>query len=232
MQHYPRLFLEHLHGLKLGTQAALPSDMSKRRTRKNTTDRSTTTDVVTQLECAARNPHAAAIGALLGGLVPWFGRTLAHEQVPSAWAAGSHWLAVAMIAVVLGCGVFSGLSVYKFGKAAFGDARKALGFVLALEGVMLVSHGVTSAVALAVLILINAVSNGSVIALARNATRRRCEADERRAATRAAARTHNRIVPPLRPPVVSKAKVKSQALVAPVWRRATLDDVIDAEIIS
>jgi hypothetical protein len=218
---------------------------------RGTVDRSATTDVVTQLECAIKNPHAALIGALIGGLVPWFGRTLAHSEIPSAWSAGSTGLALVMLAVVIGCGLFSGLSVYKFGKAAFGDARKAIGFVLALEGVMLVSHGATSDVALAVLILINAVANGSVIALARDATRRRCEADARRAATRARARTArgrteqspapapdapvvvDAPAPARRsPPGVNRPPARSQALVPQLWRRATLDNVIDAEIVS
>jgi hypothetical protein len=159
------------------------SKKRSRRTRRPTADRTATTDIVTQLEIAIRNPHAAAIGALIGGLVPWFGRTLAHGEIQGAWSSNRA-LAIAMVAVVMGCGVFSGLSVYKFGLAAFGDARKALGFVLALEGVMLVSHGVTSAVALAVLILINAVANGSVIALARDAACRRRDADARRVASR------------------------------------------------
>jgi hypothetical protein len=198
------------------------SSKRSRRSRPVAVDRSVTTDVVTQLECAFRNPHAALIGALIGGLVPWFGRTLAHDQVPAAWSAGHTALALVMVAVVMGCALFSALSVYKFGKAAFGDARKAIGFVLALEGVMLVSTGVTSTVALAVLVLINAVANGSVIALARDATKRRCEADARRSATR---RSRGQ-----RPAV--RAQVPA-ATVAPTWPRATLDDtVIDAEIIS
>ena len=207
-------------------------------------DRSATTDVVTQLECAIRNPHAALIGALIGGLVPWFGRTLAHDQVPAAWSAGNTSLVMVMITVVLGCALFSALSVYKFGKAAFGDSKKALGFVLALEGVMLVTTGATSTVALAVLILINAVANGSVIALSRDATRRRCAADVRRAATRARSRSarpeqHEQPVSPSprhAPAAPSRAPravpTPSNALVPPVWRRATLDDVIDAEIVS
>jgi hypothetical protein len=203
-------------------------------------DRSATTDVVTQLECAIRNPHAALIGALIGGLVPWFGRTLAHDQIPSAWAAGNQGLVLTLIAVVLGCALFSALSVYKFGKAAFGDSRKALGFVLALEGVMLVSTGATSTVALAVLILINAVANGSVIALARDATQRRCAADARRAATRARSRgtdqtTAHSATPTTRRAPVAKARpaqAPGVAMIAPVWSRATLDDVIDAEIVS
>ena len=192
-------------------------------------DRSATTDVVTQLECAVRNPHAALIGALIGGLVPWFGRTLAHDEIPAAWSAGNQSLAMAMIAVVLGCACFSAISVYKFGRAAFGDSRKALGFVLALEGVMLVSHGITSSVALAVLIAINAVANGAVIALSRDATKRRCEADARRAATRSRSR-----VPARGTQVTEQAHEQTTppaARQAP-WRRATLDDVIDAEIVS
>ena len=91
------------------------------KSRRGTSDRSVITDVVTQLECAVKNPHAAAIGAVIGGLVPWFGRTLAHEEIPSSWTAGNHGLAAAMVAVVLGCACFSAISVYKFGRAAFGD---------------------------------------------------------------------------------------------------------------
>jgi len=213
--------------------------MSKRHSsRRRTTDRSATTDVVTQLECAIRNPHAALIGAVIGGLVPWFGRTLAHEEIPHAWSAGSTGLAMAMLAVVLGCCTFSGLSVYKFGRAAFGDSRKALGFVLALEGVMVVASGATSVVALAVLILINAVANGSVIALARDATRRRCEADARRAATRRSRSDHSdRSTGPVSRPAASVPARDDRApragrmpglVKVPRWT----DDVVDAEIVS
>ena len=219
-----------------------PTKRSSKRSRRGTTDRSATTDVVTQLECAIKNPHAALIGALIGGLVPWFGRTLAHAEIPSAWSTGNTGLALAMLAVVVGCGVFSGLSVYKFGKAAFGDARKALGFVLALEGVMLVSTGATSAVALAVLILINAVANGSVIALARDATRRRCEADARRAATRARSRSSRESVPAPAPrvPVATQPSPQPRSAGAPGlvklprWNPTVdaADTVIDAEIVS
>lgn len=225
-----------------------PNKRTTRRTSRSggVVDRSATTDVVTQLECAVRNPRAAALGAVIGGIIPWFARTLAHSQVPAAWAHGQHGIAAIMIAVVLGCACFSALTVYKFGRAAFGDARKAIGFVLALEGVMLVSTDSTSIVALVVLILINAVANGSIIALARDATRRRCEADARGAATRA----RNRIaasVPAHRAPsapsvqaveakatrrAARPAKASSTALAPTTWRRATLDDVADAVIVS
>jgi hypothetical protein len=213
------------------------SKIAKRnRSPRGVTDRSATTDVVTQLVCAAKNPHAAAMGAVIGGLVPWFGRTLAHEEIPSAWSAGQHGLAIAMIAVVLGCACFSAISVYKFGRAAFGDSRKALGFVLALEGVMLVSRGVTGAIALAILIAINAIANGSVIALSRDATRRRCEADARRAATRARSRaTAHRAPEPGRSVERPAARTDRNSrparpglVITPPWYQ----DVIDAEIVS
>ena len=210
-----------------------------RRTR-STPDRSATVDVVTQLECAIRRPQATLIGALVGGIVPWFARTLAHDQLPAAWSSGNAGLAMVMLAVVLGCAVFSAITVYKFGRATFGDARKALGFVLAIEGVMLVSTGATSTVALVVLILINALANGAAIALARDATCRRREADERRAATvrarsqAAASRRQSPIdVIDARDTVATPSKRPARAarptvVVTPTW----MDDVIDAEIVS
>jgi len=148
-------------------------------------DRAATVDIVSQLECAAKNPQATMIGALIGGVVPWFARTLAHDQLPSTWAQGSTGLAMVMLAVVLGCALFSALTVYKFGRAAFGCQKKALGFTLALEGVMLVSTGTTSLAALIVLIGINALANGSVIALAREATCKRRASVAKSAETRA-----------------------------------------------
>src|SRR5574341_1902545 len=158
----------------------------RKRSRRQAPDRSATVDFVTQLECAIRRPQATLIGALVGGIVPWFARTLAHDQLPTAWSAGSRGLALVMLAVVLGCALFSAITVYKFGRATFGCTKKALGFVLAIEGVMLVSTGMTSNVALAVLIAINALANGSAIALAREATCKRREAAARSAATRRA----------------------------------------------
>ena len=202
-----------------------------RRTRK-LPDRSSTTDIVTQLEVAVRNPHAALIGALIGGLVPWFGRTLAHGEIQDAWG-NNRTLAIAMVVVVLGCGAFSGLSVYKFGKIAFHDTRKALGFVLALEGVMLVSHGVTSTVALLTLILINAVSNGSVIAMARDAACRRRDADARRAASRRKTSTvPPRAVPSYQTPMgVSSTTSQAEDLGLVRWSPQHCD-VIDVEVLS
>lgn len=223
--------------------AAMRKSSKRSKRSRGPVDRSATTDVVTQLEVAVRNPHAAAIGAMIGGLIPWFGRTLAHGEIQGTWSSNRP-LALAMVAVVLGCGCFSGLSVYKFGRAAFGDPRKALGFVLALEGVMLVSHGVTSAVALGVLVLINAVSNGSVIALARDATRRKQDADARGAATRARTRADRGVHGTKKPEVqddlpltenprgpVAQMSLQTRPVIPVRWRRATFENVTDAEIV-
>ncbi len=214
--------------------------MSKSRRPRRAADRATV-DIVSQLECAIRRPQATLIGALVGGLVPWFARTLAHEEIPATWSTGSHSLALVMIAVVLGCACFSGLSVYKFGQATFGDTRKAIGFTLALEGVMLVSHGATSAVALMVLIFINALGNGATIALARDATCRRREADARRAATRARSRASRTgattASAPRAPAAVPQPPQPRSAgtpglVKVPTWYSRQTEDVIDAEIVS
>ena len=214
------------------------SKRSKRSRGVGVVDRSATTDVVTQLECAIRRPQATLIGALVGGLVPWFARTLAHDQLPAAWSSGSQGLAMVMLAVVLGCAVFSAITVYKFGRATFGDTRKALGFVLAIEGVMLVSTGVTSTVALAVLILINALANGSSIALAREATCKKREASARAAATRASKRRGAQVNAPVESPIVVEDAIEAsrprsrRPAAAPRWNPTMHDDVIDAEIVS
>ncbi len=144
-------------------------------------------DVITQLQTAARYPQAALLGAAVGGVVPWFARELAHGELQAAWAS-SHALGALVAAIVLGCCAFSMISVFKFGLSAFGDRRKAVGFVVALEGVMVVSHGAVGLVALLALVLINAVSNGCHIATAKAARDRRVADDARRSATRASNR--------------------------------------------
>ncbi len=142
-------------------------------------------DIISQLRTAAGNPLAAVLGAAIGGIVPWFAREIAHGELAPAVAAGDWRSAALDLAIVLGCVAFSLVTVYGFGRAAVGDRRKAVGFCLALEGVMLVAHGRPATVALVVLILINAITTGCVIALARASTQRRGEADARRSATRA-----------------------------------------------
>ena len=118
--------------------------------------------------------------------------------------------------------------------------------MLALEGVMIVSSGATSAVALVALIAINAVANGSVIALARDATKRRAEADARRAATRQrgreaarGAQAPARGVPVVEvedyapaAPATPRARHVPQSQTSAWWPAPRHADVIDAEIVS
>jgi hypothetical protein len=232
-----------------GTPPALSAGMSKARKRATRqADRSATTDIVTQLECAIRRPQATLIGALVGGIVPWFARTLAHDQLPAAWSAGNSALAAVLLAVVLGCALFSAITVYKFGRATFNDTRKALGFVAAIEGVMLVSTGATSNVALFVLILINALANGSSIALAREATCKRREAAARATATRRSRSTRSsqpsggiEVVdatdsapaPAPAPAAPRPRRAAVRVVKVPRWENASTDDtIIDAEIVS
>ena len=217
---------------------------SNKRSRRPAADRSATTDIVTQLECAIRRPQATLIGALVGGIVPWFARTLAHDQLPAAWTAGNSALALVMLAVVIGCALFSAITVYKFGRATFNDTRKALGFVAAIEGVMLVSTGATSDVALFVLILINALANGSSIALAREATCKRREAAARASATRRGRSTRVpqqgagiEVVDATDSAVAASAprtrRAPARVVKVPRWETAAADDtIIDAEIVS
>jgi uncharacterized protein YceK len=176
-------------------------------------------DVVTQLQCAVRNPGAAALGAAIGGIVPWFAREIAHRELPQAIEAGHRWLALAELIVVAGCAAFSILTVYKFGRAAFSDARKAAGFCAALEGVMLVTSGATGLVALLVLIAINAVVNGCSIAIAHEATIRRREADGRRQATRAQTRASKRQASHPRPIWAAASPVSQAPTIVALTRR-------------
>jgi len=141
-------------------------------------------DIISQLKTAARNPLAAVLGAAIGGIVPWFAREIAHGELAPAVSSGDYRMAAIDLAIVLGCVAFSMVTVYGFGRAAVGDPRKAVGFCLALEGVMLVAHGRPATVALVALVLINAVTTGCTIAMARSATQKRNEADRRRSATR------------------------------------------------
>jgi hypothetical protein len=224
----------------MGKQRKIWGKLTGRRSRRAKTAK--IVDVMTQVKCAIRNPAAAVFGGALGGVVPWFARELAHSELGRAWAHNGL-LAGLEIVVIAGCCLFSMFTVYKFGCAAFGDARKAAWYVAALEGVMLVSHGRTSEIALAMLIGINAIANGCVIALARDATLRRQEADSRRQATRQATRDRQRSTRVTSPrsemqPATREAD-RSTAPAAPhslvVWassRRAdTRDAIMDAELV-
>lgn len=104
-----------------------------------------------------RNRLALLCGAILGAFVPLATFTLAHHEVqehPEKWV------------LVAGGLLFSATTVLTFGRVAFGQATKALGFTILLEGVMVWSS--TAGLSLAALLLltgINAVATGTNLAL-------------------------------------------------------------------
>ncbi len=114
--------------------------------------------IITQIHIAARHPLPAVIGALLGALVPSATFVVGHYELTS-WTEPK-------ALIVLGGLVFSALTVFRWGRLAFGSAVKALGFVVLAEGVMtFCSTAWLSVVALGYLVLINAIATGCTIAL-------------------------------------------------------------------
>ena len=109
--------------------------------------------IIAQIEVAARNPLPALIGALLGALVPSATFMVGHYELAS-WTEPK-------ALIVLGGLVFSALTVFRWGRLAFGSSVKALGFVILAEGVMtFCSTAWLSLVALGYLVLINAIATG------------------------------------------------------------------------
>jgi hypothetical protein len=136
---------------------------------------------IAQLRHAAESPLALILGAALGGLVPASTFVVAHVGelvrvegggvVLASWHPG--WL------LVLGGLLFSGKTVYAWTRAAFEDRAKALGFVVLVEGVLLLSPSpALSYVALAYLVAINALGTGAALALRHREDRAR-EASQR-----------------------------------------------------
>lgn len=104
------------------------------------------------------NRLATMIGVVLGGFVPMACFVLAHLEIGAEFYTNPKTL------LLLGGLVFSAKTVYQWGKMAFRDGAKAMGFVLLIEGVMVFSASVwLSHVALALLIGINAVATGAVL---------------------------------------------------------------------
>ena len=93
---------------------------------------------------------AGFTGLVIGGFVPVATWSLVHYEVSDVPAL---WL------LVSGGLLYSALTVYGWGLAAFGNKAKAAGFCLLLEGILTFAHiRALSLTALAVLVFINAVS--------------------------------------------------------------------------
>jgi hypothetical protein len=104
-----------------------------------------------------KNRLAMWAGAILGGFVPLASYILAHYEV--ADRRGMWFLVGAAL-------LFSAKSVFDFGCEAFDSPLKAFGFVMLLEGVMVLSSTWwLGGAALALLVGINAVETGTNLAL-------------------------------------------------------------------
>lgn len=120
-----------------------------------------------QLRVARQHPNVAAFGAALGGFPPATAYLLTHQALPQLWGkpgALDRTLLYALLPVVAACLVFSVRTVWQWGAQAFHERLKAGCLVVALEGAMVLSPiPALSAVALAYLILINAVATACTL---------------------------------------------------------------------
>jgi len=96
------------------------------------------------------NMLATIFGFILGGIVPAFVYEVGHFEV-----ADRPWLWL----LVIGGLLYSAITVYKWGAAAFSSELKSAGFVVLVEGVMTLSNDhYVSGAALGLLIAINKVA--------------------------------------------------------------------------
>jgi len=128
-----------------------------------------------QLRSATRSPLALAQGAALGGLVPVTTYAVAHGfelmRVEGGTVVTAPWVHPGWL-LVLGGLLFSAKTVYEWTTAAFEDRAKALGFVVLVEGALLLAPSpALRYVALAYLVTINALGTGARLALRDRADR-------------------------------------------------------------
>jgi hypothetical protein len=119
--------------------------------------------VVQQVRVAfgRRNRLAATVGAALGSIVPLASYWLSHHEVDRS----SDLLAQLPVWLVAGGLLYSALTVFAWGRLAFGSGAKALGFCVLLEGVLLASQTTwLSVMALCYLIAINGIATGCSLA--------------------------------------------------------------------
>ena len=105
---------------------------------------------------------ATTLGVLLGGFVPLASFWLSHHELDATRPVYTQVTAY----IVAGGLLYSAKTVYAWGKLAFHMSIKALGFVVLLEGVMILSCTPwLTTMALVYLIAINGVATGCNLAL-------------------------------------------------------------------
>lgn len=121
-------------------------------------------DPITELSTAVRSPFSLLVGATVGGAAPalnyytvHWGHLIEGDRVD--WRSPL-WVLVA------GAFALSSKSVYRWGRATFGDPYSAAALVAMLEGALLLSpHPLISKIALGYLVMINATVYGCALAL-------------------------------------------------------------------
>ena len=118
--------------------------------------------VVEQVRVAfsPENRLATLSGFILGGFVPVGSFVVCHGELPGSdgWR---HW---ALLVLIGGGLLFSAKSVWQWSAAAFADRWKASGFVVLVEGIMVLSSTVgLSYAALGLLVAINGIATGVIL---------------------------------------------------------------------
>lgn len=121
-----------------------------------------TMGVIEQIRVAMKNPLAAFAGFILGGFVPVATFSVSHlDKTLNEYVLWT---------LVIGGLIYSALTVFGWAKLAFGNALKALGFVVLIEGVMTLSGlPMLSYAALALLVIINGIATGANLSIKGNA---------------------------------------------------------------
>ncbi len=103
---------------------------------------------------------ATSVGLVLGSFVPIGSFVVCHHELPVA----NGWRYAALLALIGGGLIFSGKSVFQWTSAAFGDRLKAAGFVVLVEGIMVLSQvPELSLSALALLVAVNGIASAAIL---------------------------------------------------------------------
>jgi len=133
-----------------------------------------TDDIITQIHLALGKGYrlAAVIGALTGGGVTYCTHAMARGDLATTpWSDGHYAWFLGRLALVLGGLLFSIVTTYGFGRAAFGSGWLAVGFLVLMDGVMVASSQPSLEwFATGILIAIEAVTTGCTVARGRMAT--------------------------------------------------------------
>ena len=107
------------------------------------------------------NRLAMIIGCIFGGFVPLAVYMLVHFELSFT----GNWLLQPKLFLVLGGLIYSAKTVVQWGKMAFRDTAKAIGFVALIEGVLVMSSTPwLSICALVLLVAVNAIATGVTLA--------------------------------------------------------------------